>query len=470
MFYFVLHLICIIFAVGKSETKTDMRQISRYIILLVIVMASLGVAAQTGKWREMHKVKSKETVYGIARDYGLTVDELVKANPDMSVPGYTLKKGDYIFIPYPSGEAPAHQTASTSGLNAAPADALKVGVVLPLHNVDGDGRRMVEYYRGLLMACEDLKKEGRSVSVNAWNVPADADIYRTLVKDGLADCDIIFGPLYSAQVKPLSFFSKDNGIKLVIPFSITGNDVDKNPNIFQVYQSPEAFYGMVINHFAYRFKDYHVVVIDCNDKTSDKGVFTFGLRKKLENRGISCAVTNLNSSSGMFAGAFSAVKPNMVVLNTGRSPELGTVLDMLDALVGDHPTLRVSLFGYTEWLMYANHYLDRFFKYDTYIPSHFYYNMYSSRVKAFEQRYRATFKSDMMDYQPRFAMTGYDHGMFFLRGMFKYGKNFDGSVEDADALQTRLHFVKPRGNGGYRNESLVFVHYNTDRSISLINF
>jgi len=247
-----------------------MRHFARYLFLLATLLVCLGGMAQNKTWREMHKVKKSETVYGIARQYGVTVDELMKANPDMSVPGYVLKKGDYIFIPYPSGsKAPA---AAKPKAVAGNDGALRVGVVLPLHNVDGDGRRMVEYYRGLLMACEDLKKEGLSIAVSAWNVPIDADIYQTLVKDGIDKCDIIFGPLYSKQVKPLSFFVKDNGIKLVIPFSITGGDVDTNPNIFQVYQSPEDFYGRVADHFAYRFKDYNVVVIDCNDKTSDKGV------------------------------------------------------------------------------------------------------------------------------------------------------------------------------------------------------
>ena len=449
-----------------------MKHFSRYILLLcALLLVCTEGAAQDGKWREMHKVKAKETLYGIAREYGLTVDELVKANPEMGAPDYKLKKGDYIFIPYAKGDA-AGKAAQGDGVRPAqtvPAGALRVGVLLPLHNVDGDGRRMAEYYRGLLMACEDLKRDGRSVAVSAWNVPVDADIYRTLVKDGVSRCDIIFGPLYSKQVGPLSFFSKDNGIKLVIPFSITGDDVDKNPNIFQVYQSPETFYGMAADHFAYRFKDYNVVVVDCNDKTSDKGVFTFDLRKKLARKGVACNVTNISSGSGLFARAFSAVKPNIVVLNTARSPELGTVLDMLDALTGTHPELKVSLFGYTEWLMYASHYLDRFCRYDTYIPTNFYYNAYSAKTAAFERRYMSEFKSGMMDYLPRFAMTGYDHGMFFIGGMLKQGKAFDGSAEDKNALQTPLRFAKMRG-GGYRNESLMFVHYNRDKSISIIKF
>lgn len=53
--------------------------------------------------------------------------------------------------------------------------------------------------------------------------------------------------------------------------------------------------------------------------------------------------------------------------------------------------------------------------------------------------------------------------------MLKQGKAFNGSVENKDALQTPLHFTKTRG-GGYRNESLMFVHYNRDKSISIIKF
>ena len=53
---------------------------------------------------------------------------------------------------------------------------VRVGIMLPLHNVDGDGNRMVEFYRGLLLAVDDLKKEGISVDIHAWNVNIDADI------------------------------------------------------------------------------------------------------------------------------------------------------------------------------------------------------------------------------------------------------------------------------------------------------
>lgn len=449
-----------------------MKYIFRYALCFLMLLSSTGMLAQD-KWQKMHKVKRQETLFGIARKYNITVGELVKANPDMNTPGYELKKGDYIFIPYPAGSVKTDNASAAKPKQKSDVvakRALNVGVMLPLHNVDGDGRRMLEYYRGLLMACEKLKDEGVSVNMRAWNVPIDADINKTLASEGAGKCDIIFGPLYTKQVGPLSDFVRKSGAKLVIPFSISGNDVVLNSSIFQVYQPAEQMNTEIISQFLSRFSSYHIVIIDCNDRTSDKGMFTFGLRKKLEERGIAYNITNLNSSDEQFAKSFSFTKPNVVILNTGRSPELNAAFNKLNTLKTAHPDYVVSLFGYTEWLMYAKYNMDKYFKFDTYIPAYFYYNPLSSQTQSFETEYRKWFKSGMMDYMPRFAITGYDHGMFFIRGLYKQGKSFTGSGRNDDALQTPLRFSRVGAGGGMRNTACMFVHYNRNRSITTINF
>ena len=189
-----------------------------------------------------------------------------------------------------------------------------------------------------------------------------------------------------------------------------------------MYQSPEYFYDRVAEEYASRFANCNTVVIDCNDRTSDKGVFTFGLRRRLQEKGISCNVTNLNSSEEAFAKAFSASKPNVVVLNTGRSPELNQAIAKLETLWTSRPSYAISLFGYTEWLMYVKYNKDKFFKFDTYIPTTAYYNQYSAKIKDLEGRYVKAFGSQMMDYLPRFAITGYDHAMQFLRTAYRKGR------------------------------------------------
>lgn len=435
-----------------------------------MAFAAETALAQTKTWREMHKVKRKETVFGIARDYGLTVEELIKANPDMNQPGYELKKGDYIFIPYPSGKMPA--TAKPAAVQTAPVVAAKaekdmrqreirVGVMLPLHDENGDGKRMVEYYRGVLMACDSLRQTGISVDVHAWNVAEGDDIRQTLKDNAASRCDLIIGPLYSTQVKPLAEFSAKHNIKVLIPFSINAPEVKTHPNLFQVYQSPSELNDAVITRFLDRFAGYHTIFIDCNDTTSKKGNFTFGLRRRMEAMGRTYSITNVKSSEVYFSKAFSRTLPNVVILNTGRSPELNVVFAKLNNFTMNNPGLSVTLFGYTEWMMYTKYNLDNYYKYNVYIPATFYTNPLSSKTARIEQKYRWNFHADMMQALPRFAITGFDQAFFFIKGLHMYGEKFTGATGSVgySPIQTPLRFERQGASGGYQNRSVLFVHY-----------
>ena len=447
-----------------------MRQKMRYFIMILGLMLSLGIFAQTTKWRDIYTVKKKDTVFGIANKYGLTLPELMDANPEMKKEGYMLQKGATLFIPFEKTTAPKTATMQRTTV-AKKANTVNVGVMLPLHDVDGDGKRMVEYYRGILMACEQLKQQGISTNIHAWNVPIDADIRTTLVQEGADACDLIFGPLYTKQVAPLADFCKSYGIKMVIPFSINGDNVERTKEIFQVYQAPESLNDATIKAFLNRFKNVHPIFVDCNDTPSRKGNFTFGLRKELEKRKIAYNITNVNSSLDYFAKAFVPSKQNVVVLNTGRSPQLTQVLNKLDEFSAKYPGAVVSLFGYTEWLMYAKYNLDRFYKYDTYIPSTFYYNANSAKVIDLERRYNTWFHQPMQVAMPRFAITGYDHAMFFIQGVNKYGKDFTGDKSQVNyqPVQTPLHFEKTK-KGGYRNQVLQLIHYTFNRQIEAVTY
>ena len=143
--------------------------------------------------------------------------------------------------------------------------------------------------------------------------------------------------------------------------------MSRNTEIFQIYQSADEINNASIDAFLERFGNQHPVFIDCNDSTSKKGIFTFGLRNRLNNRGVSYSITNLKSSEELFAKAFSRTQPNIVVLNTGRSPELSVAMAKLKGLVASNPGIVVSLFGYTEWLMYTRNNLDNFFTFNTHI-------------------------------------------------------------------------------------------------------
>ena len=129
------------------------------------------------------------------------------------------------------------------------------------------------------------------------------------------------------------------------------------------------------------------------------------------------------------------------------------------------------MFGYTEWMMYAHYQQDNFHKYNVYIPAPFYTNLQSPLVQRQQSLYRQNFREDMMSALPRFALTGFDHALFFLRGLHKYGMTFDGAAGrfGYQPLQTPLKFER-MGNGGLQNRAFMFVHYKDDRTIETVNY
>ena len=449
-----------------------MTRVLRYFLFFAAFCLSVSVAmAQEGEQiRGLHKVKKKETIFGISRMYDITIEQLVKANPEMNAPGYELKKGAVLKIPYPTQtvETPVAKPSEDEADDVRKR-AIRLGVMLPLHDINGDGKRMVEYYRGVLMACDSIKKLGISVDVHAWNAAEDADINKILSDDNAAKCDVIIGPLYSKQMDAMSAFVEKHKIKLLIPFSINAPQLADNKYIYQVYQSHTFQDAATIEHFVKGFKNYHTVIIDCNDSTSQKGSFTSALRRQLEQDNMECSITNLKSGESDFSKAFSRTKPNVVILNTGRSPELGIAFSKLNGLKVTDPDLLINMFGYTEWLMYTRAHLENFYKFNTYVPSVFYYNPLSSSTKRLQQKFRWNFHTDMQNSLPRFAITGFDHAYFFLTGLHREGKKFLGEKSNPDYVQTPLQFER-YGNGGLRNHTQLFVHYTPDNRVETIKF
>ena len=250
-----------------------MKTTFRYLLFSLLILLSIDTMAQVNRWQDIYTARKKDTVFGIAQKYGLSVVDLMEANPEMKQVGYALKKGDTVFIPFKKQTSNVASTSQNTQKKtstnieqpynnkelATNKCTIRIGVMLPLHDVDGDGRRMVEYYRGLLLACEDLKRQGISTDISAWNVDINTDIHQTLIDDKAKRCNIIFGPLYSKQVKPLGDFCKQYGIKLVIPFSIEGNEVAVNPQIYQIYQPADCLSNDAIRTFLEHFSHYHPV-------------------------------------------------------------------------------------------------------------------------------------------------------------------------------------------------------------------
>lgn len=119
-----------------------MVRLFKNILLTLSVALPLGVMAQgTTQWRDIHKVKRHETIFGIAHSYDLTIDEILDANPEMRQKGYELKKGDQIFIPYSKSSKASKTTSTVSSVKSAKLSDNKITIAtsVPQGQKDSSG-------------------------------------------------------------------------------------------------------------------------------------------------------------------------------------------------------------------------------------------------------------------------------------------------------------------------------------------
>ena len=295
--------------------------------------------------RDMHKVKRKETVFSISREYGISEAELIAANPELKGEN-KIKKGTFLCIPYPKA-----QTEQNIQSQAIPTDSelfrenrkkterfstIKAAVILPF--LDGvsksESSRMVEYYEGLLMAVDSLKRTGTSIDLYTYNSgPESASLNSILGKSEMKDMDIIFGPLYQQHIKPLAEFAKKQDTRLVIPFTSKDNTVFQNPTVYQINTPQSYLYSEVYDHFVRQFPNANVIFIEASQGTKDKAEFIKGLKDELRNRSIPMKSLKEDVTVESSKTVLRTDRENIFIPTSGSNLTLIKILPQLTLLV-----------------------------------------------------------------------------------------------------------------------------------------
>ena len=87
----------------------------RYFAMVLFLLVGMVAAAQTTRIRTQHKVAKGETIFGIAKSYEVTMEDLIEVNPPMKEVGYELKKGDILNIPFSKKPQQPAGKPATSG-------------------------------------------------------------------------------------------------------------------------------------------------------------------------------------------------------------------------------------------------------------------------------------------------------------------------------------------------------------------
>ena len=411
--------------------------------------------------RLVHEVQKGETLYSLSKEYSVTIDEIIEVNPELSPRKNTkVKRGYLLNIPY-SSKAP--QQSKT--INAK--DTFSIAVVLPFASNNTISERVVEYYRGILLATHAAKSAGYSVEVSAFEEPSQKESIQPLLDEvSQSKFDFIVGPLYPTHFNDICDFAKNNKQRTIIPFSSKVSNASSNPFIY-LLNTPGAMANRKIAQlFDATFKPARIILVR-TEKSNKQDLIDYLTDHFISNK---YEVQTLPSTffTEDIKRVITTERQNVFIFDGSDWNISYKLLQTIANFKSSHPQYTISVVGHNEWQNYAMDNSDILHDANTFILASDFYNAYNKTVIDFEETYKKWFKSYPIIYLPRMGELGYDSGLFMLNALALYGKDFENQEVNANYLQTKFNFERISNNGGYANTNMMFIHYSQNQKIECI--
>lgn len=427
-----------------------------------------------------HSIQPKETLYSVARMYGLTTTQLIEANPGLSAE--TFQIGRSLIIPASAIIPPAAEGTITNGEQTSeniqfPTGKKSVQAVLYLPfnaavklKTDINQRRFTEFYEGMLLAVDSLKQQDYNINLYVYD-SYNQNPSMLLRQDGVAEADMIIASPAANQLQEFSDFALKNKKSLILPFTSKNDEIDTNPYIVQI-NTPQAYlYKETINEFIRRFSGKEIIFLKETGKTGSKSDFCTMLRQKLDKINRSYLIHQYQPTDiDMATLKLEEGKEYIFVPESSNSESLKMFLPLLQAAKKVNPILNITLFGYPEWQTYVKDYIEAFYELNTYIYSSFYADNESANLNRFYSNYKSWYHKDILNSYPKFGALGFDTGLFFLQNYAQEGENALKTIKGRhfNGIQTGFYFRPIQSGGGLINENIYFIHYSPEYLITKI--
>ena len=176
--------------------------------------AGIYIQIPVSEISKTHVVQKKETLYSIAQLYACTVNDLLRVNPEISLQD-KLKKGFVLKIPA-KVVSPTSSTVITPTVKTpiptpqVQENKIRIAIVMPFKTGNSTSERAVEFYQGVLLAIDSLRKnDKKTIEVYAYESGlSEADIQNVLKQTTLKQAQLIFGPVFASQIPVLSDYAK----------------------------------------------------------------------------------------------------------------------------------------------------------------------------------------------------------------------------------------------------------------------
>lgn len=458
--------------IGRTDEEQTRSELTQYAEVLT------GAEAAASGY-VYYVVQPRETVYSLARRYGMTEQEFIALNDLQD----GLKAGAIIRVPNgsPAVEAPDQtidpaDTTDMTGETAQPAEIvfralrpserLQVALLLPLSSESGSpNANFTAFYQGFLLGLETVKSRGYSVDLNLFDTRRSPERVEQLTREPrFRQAQLIVGPVYEQDMLPVIRYAEEQGIPVVTPLADlkeVGSDA-----LFQM-APPESHKYDKLASLLDKEADITLIRTAHNDREFEKEILD-------QLQGRSYEYYDYQSVQGADYASRSDLTPllkrhdkHLFFVLADNEVDVDRILASLASAQTNMQARgfgnpEYTVVGHARWNRYAN--IDRttFFKNRVVLFSIFHAKRDSEEIRRFDTEYIRAFGSMPNLYSYR----GYETAVIFCPGMYS-DIEYDMEGRRYKPLQTTYTFRQEPDSPTRVNQEWVRMNYNSDFTITL---
>ena len=484
-------------------------------------LAQQETVVKDGKKYKVVKIKAKQTLYSLSKEYAVSADEIKSANGGLPE---GLKVGATVFIPSKGGgvvdaaKVSVHNDVAVDANSEMPqekeedklkiirdfykavdttqpqlpdvpcpvpskideeklndASYLKVAFILPfqlalvdsLHvqkkeyqdfQIPLEVQVFVDFYEGALIALDSLKKQGFKILVSVYDDHGDSvRVKKILARSEFEHMDLIIGPAYSSCVKVAASICAQKKIYMVSAFSKNNDLIDNNPYVIKTIPSRKSLLLALMENALKTYPEGKMILVGEGENS----------RKNCEV--ISTAMTEKALNASTVKVNASKLALSIDELKLSLSKEKMNVVFMpteneafatrfLNSLFKLTKDYQIVVYGMENWKDFSGVDVLQYQTLNVHLPATNLVRYDYALNDKMIRSYVRRFKTEPSD----FAYAGYDITSIFLKTL-KKNKDF-GSDSFLNkkwvGTMSDFYFVRKNANSGIENTSIGVMLFN----------
>lgn len=377
-----------------------------------------------------YTVQQGDTVFSIVNRFGVSIDDLIALNPELS---HGLKTGMVLKI---KKQDPAYVKKN--------GDALSVVLMLPFGYSTNETQyrtMALDFLTGAKLAIERNAGGGQKLDIKVVDSGNESSFKNSLTQINPDNTDLIIGPFFKSNVIDVLDFTRNQKIPIVAPFA-NSPELYNYSNLIIVETNNQTYADKIVEEVKGVYSDQKIYIV-ADAKKENANYIKAGLEKAVKNPNI----VIVNSPAEI------QLDQNMM---TGQSAPVIAVLANEDNSMGESFANRMIVLskevqGVKAFSMFYSPVFEK--KVDELSQASLVYLM-DRKINtdgSFEKEILAAYKTKYCKTPPKYAIIGFDVVNDMLTRENKKGEIFKQMNKVQTQLATKFEFVKSKANGAYVN-------------------